>query len=80
TQTVTLILSSVDIEAGWDDLQRIQGAVSAPAYLLKSDVKDRFAIERTPSIVTADGQSFFIKEVYVGRGHVNDQASDTVDP
>lgn len=80
SQTVTLILSSVDVEAGWDDLQRIQGAVSAPAYLLKSDVKDRFAIERTPSIVTADGQSFFIKEVYVGRGHVNDQASDTVDP
>ncbi|HGM7876872.1 TPA: TrbC family F-type conjugative pilus assembly protein [Pseudomonas aeruginosa] len=80
SQTVTLILSSVDVEGGWDDLQRIQGAVSAPAYMLKADVKERFAIERTPSIVTADGQSFFIEERYVGRGQVNDQASNTVDP
>lgn len=80
SQTVTLILASVDVDTGWDDLQRIQGAVSAPAYLLKSDVKDRFAIEKTPSIVTADGQSFYISEVKVGRGQVNDQASDSVDP
>ncbi|KSQ21530.1 hypothetical protein APB26_31575 [Pseudomonas aeruginosa] len=80
SQTVTLILSSVDVEAGWDDLQRVQGATGVPAYLLKADVKERFAIERTPSIVTADRQSFFIEERYVGRGQVNDQASDSVDP
>lgn len=80
SQTVTLILTSVDVEKGWEDFQRIQGALRAPAYLLKSDVKDRFAIERTPSVVTADGQSFFIEEIYVGQGQVNDQASNSVDP
>lgn len=80
SQAVTLILSSVDVDAGWDDIQRIQEAVGAPAYLLKSDVLERFAIERTPSIVTADDQSFYIREIYVGRGQVNDQVSDTVNP
>lgn len=80
TQAVTLILTSVNVNSGWDDFERIQGAVGAPAYMLKSDVKERFAIEKTPSIVTADNQSFFIKEISVGRGQGNDQASVTVDP
>lgn len=80
TQAVTLILTSVDVDDGWGDFERIQGAVGAPAYLLKADVKERFAIEQTPSIVTADNQSFFIKEISVGRGQGNDQTSAAVDP
>jgi len=62
-QLITIILTSLPRDTGWEELKRVEDLLGQPAYLLKSDVRERFDLQKTPSIVTADKGYFFIQEV-----------------
>jgi conjugal transfer pilus assembly protein TraW len=61
-QLVTIILTSVEAETGWDQLKSIEDRLDQPAYILTPEVKERFDLEFTPSVVTADASTFLIQE------------------
>jgi conjugal transfer pilus assembly protein TraW len=59
------IASELDGPRGWEQLQDVQDFIDDNVFLLKSDVWQRFDIERTPSIVTSEGLMFKIEEFAV---------------
>ncbi|ASJ88538.1 TrbC family F-type conjugative pilus assembly protein [Pseudomonas aeruginosa] len=61
-QLVTIILTSVEVETGWGQLKSIEDRLDQPAYILTPEVKERFDLEFTPSVVTADASTFLIQE------------------
>lgn len=61
-QLVTIILTSVDRADGWDQLKEIERSLGQPAYILPVEVRERFDLEHTPSVVTADRKDFYIEE------------------
>ncbi|MBW9241021.1 pilus assembly protein [Pseudomonas carnis] len=62
-QNVVIILSEVDREKGWDGFTEVQNKIGRAAYILKDDVRTRFSIDFTPSVVTAADKYFYIEEV-----------------
>lgn len=56
------IATQFDRESGWEDLEGLQDQLDAPVYMLTSDVRQRFALERTPTLVTSEGLNFVISE------------------
>lgn len=62
-QLVTIILTRLPRESGWDELKKIEATLGQPAYLLQTDVHTRFDLQRVPSIVTAKEKHFYIQEV-----------------
>jgi len=62
-QNVVIILSEVDRQKGWDGFTEVQNKVGRAVYILKDDVRTRFSIDFTPSVVTAADRSFYIEEV-----------------
>lgn len=62
-QNVVIILSEVDREKGWDGFTEVQNKVGRAVYILKDDVRTRFSIDFTPSVVTAADKNFYIEEV-----------------
>lgn len=61
-QPITLISSVFAREGGWDWLMRTSDAVGRPVHLLQEDVRSRFAIERVPTVITAEGLRFRVEE------------------
>lgn len=61
-QNVLVILSRVAREQGWDGFAALQNEIDHAAYVLRDDVRSRFAIDFVPSVVTADRHSFYIEE------------------
>lgn len=59
---ITLISSVFAREGGWDWLMRTSDAVGRPVHLLQEDVRSRFAIERVPTVITAEGLRFRVEE------------------
>jgi conjugal transfer pilus assembly protein TraW len=62
---VTYIATRLDRESGWEGLGEIETALNAPVYLLTPDLRDRFQLERSPTIVEAKGKAFAVKELKV---------------
>lgn len=64
-KTFIFIATQFDQDKGWDSYTEIIQKFDAPVYLLTSDVKERFQLQRTPSIVTADEEKkvFIINEL-----------------
>lgn len=62
-QSITYIATRFDREAGWDGYQKITEQLQAPVYLLTPDILERFELQYTPSIVTAEDQQFVIQEL-----------------
>ncbi|RJX72633.1 pilus assembly protein [Pseudomonas sp. LS-2] len=62
-QNVVVILSEVDRSAGWAGFTDVQDKVGHAVYILKDDVRTRFSIDYTPSVVTADNKKFYIEEI-----------------
>lgn len=62
-QLITIILTSLPRDSGWEELKRVEDYLNQPAYLLQSDLRERFDLQKVPSIVTADKGFFFIQEV-----------------
>lgn len=50
-----LIATALDRERGWDGLRALEEALDRPVYLLTPDLRDRFALRHTPSVVEACG-------------------------
>ena len=61
-QNVVVIVSRVAREHGWDGFAALQNEIDHAAYVLRDDVRSRFAIDFVPSVVTADRHSFYIEE------------------
>ncbi len=61
-QRVTLIVTGISPDKGWDQFKDLENKLDAPVYLLQPDLQARFNIERTPSVVTADSESFLVEE------------------
>ncbi len=57
------LASGVDRDQGWDGLRTIEDRLDAPVYLLTPDVRTRFALERVPATVEAQGRAFVVREV-----------------
>ena len=62
---VTVISTRFDRDAGWQWLFDTSNRLGLPVHLLQPDVQSRFAIERVPSVVTAEGRYFKIDEFAV---------------
>lgn len=62
---VTLITTRYTRESGFEGLGTLWEDFGRPVYLLQRDVRERFAIERVPSIVQAQGRVMLVREVAV---------------
>ncbi|MFO1432507.1 MAG: TrbC family F-type conjugative pilus assembly protein [Candidatus Competibacteraceae bacterium] len=60
---VIYVTTRIDRADGWEALQRLEGTLAQPVYLLTAEIKDRFQLERTPTVVEADGQQLVVREV-----------------
>ena len=60
---VTLIAARLDHEAGWDGFRKLQDGLHGPVFVLTSDIKERFQIQRLPSVVEAAGHEFLVREI-----------------
>ncbi len=60
---VTWIATRLDREKGWDGYREVTAQVDAPVYLLTAEIVSRFALEHTPSVITARGGKFLIREL-----------------
>jgi len=60
---VTLIAARLDRDAGWDGFRKLQDELHGPVFVLTSDIKKRFQIERLPSVVEASGKEFLVHEI-----------------
>lgn len=57
------LASGLDRAQGWDGLRAVEDRLDAPVYLLTPDVRARFALERVPATVEAQGRVFLVREV-----------------
>jgi conjugal transfer pilus assembly protein TraW len=57
------LASGLDRTAGWDGLAVVEDRLDAPVYLLTPEVRARFALERVPAFVEAQGTVFRVAEV-----------------
>lgn len=60
--TVTVMATHITPTSGWELFEATQDAVEGPLYLLKPDMAQRFQILRAPSVVTAEGLEFKVRE------------------
>lgn len=59
---VTVMATEIPASRGWELFEATQEAVDAPLYLLNASMADRFQILRAPSVVTAEGMQFKVRE------------------
>jgi conjugal transfer pilus assembly protein TraW len=62
------LASGFDRAQGWDGLRAVENRLDAPVYLLTPEVRTRFALERVPATVEAQGRVFLVREVPPERG------------
>ena len=67
SKRVTLIISEMDRSSGWKGLQNLQQKLGSRLFLLTPDLKKRFKLEATPSVIEAKGQQSRVKEIGMGR-------------
>lgn len=62
---VKYLITQINRDQGWDDYRRIKTALDRHIYVLVPDVSNRFQLEHTISIVSADNEKkeFVVKEV-----------------
>lgn len=66
---VALMFTELDVgEDGWQSYKDLTDRLDAHVFTLTQDVQQRFAIEKTPSLVTADDENFVVKEFQVVQG------------
>ena len=59
---VNFLVTQFDRDLGWDSYTAISDELDAPVYLLTSDIRERFQIEKVPSVITGDKTHFIVKE------------------
>ena len=60
---LTWIATRFDREKGWEGYEAVTGKVDAPVYLLTPEIVSRFALEYTPSVITARAGKFVVREL-----------------
>lgn len=63
-KSVMYIATQFETDDGWDNYEALTDEVDAHVYLLTSDVKDRFELRSTPSVITANSTHFVIHELF----------------
>ncbi|WP_172427892.1 TrbC family F-type conjugative pilus assembly protein [Vibrio mediterranei] len=61
-QRITYIATQFERDSGWDSYKHVTDTVDAPVYLLTPDVVNRFQVEYTPTVITAQGNNFLVRE------------------
>src|SRR5690606_35404295 len=64
-QRTVLITTGFDKGIGWDGYKSVTDLLDDAVFLLTPDVRDRFALEKVPSIITADATHFIVRELHV---------------
>lgn len=64
-QQLVFITTRMNRQKGWDGYKEITELLDAPVFVLTSDVKERFVIERVPSVITADDTHFIVHELAI---------------
>jgi conjugal transfer pilus assembly protein TraW len=67
SKRLTLVMSEMDRASGWGGFQNIQQQLGSRVFLLTSDLRNRFKLEATPSIIVAKDQQFRVREIGMGR-------------
>jgi conjugal transfer pilus assembly protein TraW len=67
SKRITLVMSEMDRASGWGGFQNIQQQLGSRVFLLTSDLRNRFKLEATPSIIEAKDQQFRVREIGMGR-------------
>ncbi|ATW30850.1 conjugal transfer protein TraW (plasmid) [Candidatus Williamhamiltonella defendens] len=62
-QRITYIAIAFDKEKGWDAYKHLTDNFDSPVYLLTPDLMTRFELEHTPSVITARGKKFVVREL-----------------
>lgn len=64
-----VMITDLDRDSGWDGLVEAQNILGGDIYVLTRDVRSRFQIRATPTVVTSDGTHFLIHEFDVKQGN-----------
>lgn len=67
---ISYLVTRIDRDKGWDSYKEITDWLDAPIYLLTPEVKSRWQLRVTPSIVTADNDKkvFLVEEIKTIKG------------
>lgn len=61
-----IMFTEADRERAWKQIEELSEKVKRPIYQLTPDVRKRFSIKMTPSVVTADEAFFIVHEIGQG--------------
>lgn len=61
-KSVALIATEFDKDDGWDGYKNVSNQLDEPIYMLTPEIKSRFELEKTPSVITADQDDFIVRE------------------
>lgn len=61
-KSVALIATEFDKDEGWDGYKNVSNQLDEPIYMLTPEIKSRFVLEKTPSVITADQDNFIVRE------------------
>jgi conjugal transfer pilus assembly protein TraW len=59
------IATEIDRDAGWEGFESLEDRLDEPVYLLQPDLRSRFQLQKTPSLVTSESYRFVVEEVAV---------------
>jgi len=62
---IILISTKFSTTDTWQRIKDLEEHFRQPVFVLTRDVRERFGLERVPSIITAQGAQFVINEVFV---------------
>ena len=60
---VITMLSDLDREDGWGVMGRLTHRFKDQPFLLTSDVKERFRVERVPTVITVVDKKILVQEI-----------------
>jgi conjugal transfer pilus assembly protein TraW len=73
------LVTSLRRERGWQGLEQLMSQLERRVYLLTPELRQRFALERVPAVVDAEGLRFRVTEKAM-RGPLGREANDVIVP
>lgn len=61
---VVYIATQLETDDGWDNYEALTDELDAHVFLLTPDIKERFELRSTPSVITANSTHFVIHELF----------------
>jgi len=62
TARVLYLATELPQEDGWESLKTLETTLNAPVYLLTSDVRQRFQLQKAPALVEQSGNRVLVRE------------------